>query len=328
MKRLATTLLVAGLMAAPMLALPPPASAAVNVEIAVGIAPPPLPVYAQPMAPAPGYLWTPGYWAWGGPAGYYWVPGAWVMPPEPGLLWTPGWWGWSAGFYRWNPGYWGVRVGFYGGINYGYGYYGSGYVGGYWRGRNFYYNRAVNNINVTNIRNVYINRTVINNRVDRVSYNGGRGGVMLHQTAAQRAVANQRRFAPTPMQTRQRDNALRDPGQHFNRNRGRPPVFATQRAGGFANPQSERARELPRAAADARGPAGGFVRAPRDGVQGERRPQYAPHPAQGGRYNPGNREARSRTAPPARRDQKREGHAPPRSSDRHDKRGDRGNGRG
>ena len=41
-----------------------------------------------------------------------------------------------------------------GGINYGFGYTGVGYEGGYWRGREFYYNRSVTNINTTNITNV------------------------------------------------------------------------------------------------------------------------------------------------------------------------------
>ena len=41
--------------------------------------------------PGSGYLWTPGYWAYG-PEGYFWVPGTWVQPPDrraavdPGLL--------------------------------------------------------------------------------------------------------------------------------------------------------------------------------------------------------------------------------------------------
>jgi WXXGXW repeat (2 copies) len=47
----------------------------------------------QPEIPAPGYIWTPGYWAYG-TDGYYWVPGTWVQPPAVGLLWTPGYWGW------------------------------------------------------------------------------------------------------------------------------------------------------------------------------------------------------------------------------------------
>jgi len=99
-KHIATTLLVAGLMASPMLALPPTAQAAVNIGIgiSVGIPPPALPVYAQPVVPGPGYIWTPGYWAWDPSYNdYYWVPGTWVMPPQVGLLWTPGWWGWSEG---------------------------------------------------------------------------------------------------------------------------------------------------------------------------------------------------------------------------------------
>lgn len=247
-KRIATTLLVAGLVAAPMLALPPPAAAAVSVGISIGIAPPPLPVYAQPIAPGPGYLWTPGYWAWDpGYGDYYWVPGTWVMPPQVGLLWTPGWWGWSAGYYRWNPGYWGTRVGFYGGVNYGYGYFGTGYVGGYWRGRDFYYNRAVNNINVTNIRNVYVNKTVINNvNVNRVSYNGGRGGLTARPSAAQRRFASERRWSATSMQTQQRDRAMRDPAQRAKANQGRPAVFATQRAGRFDNPHAVRTQGAPR----------------------------------------------------------------------------------
>ncbi|MGH8145893.1 MAG: hypothetical protein ACREPY_06125 [Rhodanobacteraceae bacterium] len=249
MKRIATTLLVAGLMATPMLALPPPAAAGVSVGISIGIAPPPLPVYAQPVAPGSGYLWTPGYWAWDAAYGnYYWVPGTWVIPPTVGLLWTPGWWGWSAGYYRWHPGYWGERVGFYGGINYGFGYFGAGYVGGYWRGHDFYYNRAVNNVNVTNIHNVYVNKTVINHvNVNRVSYNGAHGGVMARPNAEQRATANERRFSGTSMQTHQREVAMRNPAQRFTANRARPAVFATQRAGNFAGPHVVRESAAPRA---------------------------------------------------------------------------------
>ena len=44
-------------------------------------APPALPVYVQPPLPAPGFIWTPGYWAYGD-AGYYWVPGVWVRLRE------------------------------------------------------------------------------------------------------------------------------------------------------------------------------------------------------------------------------------------------------
>ena len=57
--------------------------------VSITIAPPVLPVYVQPALPGPGYIWTPGYWAYGDDD-YYWVPGTWVLPPTVGLLWTPG----------------------------------------------------------------------------------------------------------------------------------------------------------------------------------------------------------------------------------------------
>jgi WXXGXW repeat (2 copies) len=66
-----------------------------TVGITIDVEPPPLPVYDQPPIPEPGYMWTPGYWAWDDDTGYYWVPGTWVLPPEPELLWTPGYWGWK-----------------------------------------------------------------------------------------------------------------------------------------------------------------------------------------------------------------------------------------
>src|SRR5271157_201113 len=58
------------------------ASAQIGIGISVRIGPPALPVYAQPICPGPGYLWTPGYWAWSDDDGYYWVPGTWVVRPS------------------------------------------------------------------------------------------------------------------------------------------------------------------------------------------------------------------------------------------------------
>ena len=272
--------ILAGLLGAPMLAASLPAAAFVSIGISVGIAPPPLPVYEQPIAPGPGYIWTPGYWAWDPAYGYYWVPGAWVLPPQVGVLWTPGWWGWDAGFYRWHPGYWGPRVGFYGGIDYGYGYFGVGYVGGHWRGHDFYYNRAINNINVTNIHNVYVDRTVVNNyhnaTVTRVSYNGGRGGVTARATPAQLAAAKERHFDPTPLQLRQRDLAKTTPAQRFSVNHGRPAVVATPRPGNFASAHAVRNETVtapnakamaPHAARTEARPSDGFVHAPQSAAK-------------------------------------------------------------
>jgi hypothetical protein len=47
-------------------------------------------------------------------------------------------------------------------LNYGFEFFGDGYAGGRWDGETFYYNRAVSNINVTNIHNVY-STTIANN---------------------------------------------------------------------------------------------------------------------------------------------------------------------
>jgi hypothetical protein len=122
-----------------------PTAVNARVFVSVGFAPPAIPVYVQPVAPAYGYIWTPGYWAYGDD-GYYWVDGAWVEPPYDGALWTPGYWDYAGGFYVWSPGYWGRRVGYYGGVNYGFGYFGVGFWGGYWNGGHFFYNREYNHL--------------------------------------------------------------------------------------------------------------------------------------------------------------------------------------
>ena len=122
--------------------------------VAVTVAPPPLRVYVQPACPGDGYIWTPGYWAYG-PTGYYWVPGAWVLAPHPGYLFTPGYWGFVNGAYLWHRGYWGLRVGYYGGVNYGFGYMGVGFHGGYWEGGHFFYNREFANVDERRIHHFY-----------------------------------------------------------------------------------------------------------------------------------------------------------------------------
>jgi hypothetical protein len=140
LNRALRNLLAATAIAAAAFVAAPATHAQVSVGITAGYAPPQIPDYEQPECPGDGYIWTPGYWAWGD-GGYYWVDGAWVLPPYTAALWTPGYWGWGDGLYAWSPGYWGLNVGFYGGINYGFGYFGSGFYGGYWNGGRFWYNR-------------------------------------------------------------------------------------------------------------------------------------------------------------------------------------------
>ena len=209
-------------------ALPAVSSAGVFVGVSVNIAPPALPVYVQPPCPEPGYIWTPGYWAWNDGA-YYWVPGTWVLPPQVGLLWTPGYWGWDGGAYLWHAGYWGPHVGFYGGVNYGFGYDGAGFVGGYWRGSQFYYNRAVVHVGPTFVRNVYYHPVVYHTTYEHVSFNGGPGGVRSRPSHEQLAAEHERHFAFTSLQQRQQRMAFADHSLRADYNHGRPPIAATAR---------------------------------------------------------------------------------------------------
>ncbi len=217
------------------------AFAAVGVVITVG--PPPLPVYEQPICPGDGYLWTPGYWAWGDDFGdYYWVPGTWVMAPEVGFLWTPGYWGWGGDSFIFYDGYWGPTIGFYGGINYGFGYFGTGFVGGRWDNGHFFYNRAVMNVNVTNIHDVYETR-VENTTVNRVSFNGGDGGITARPTAAEEAAAHERHVGPVAAQTQHAQEARSNPQQRASMNQGKPPIAATGRPGEFKGKDVVKASE-------------------------------------------------------------------------------------
>jgi WXXGXW repeat (2 copies) len=199
--------------------------------ISITIAPPALPVYVQPAIPAPGYIWTPGYWAYGD-AGYFWVPGTWVLPPSAGLLWTPGYWGWRSGIYAWNAGYWGPTVGFYGGVNYGFGYGGIGFAGGEWRGGVFAYNRSVNNFGSVNITNVYNKTVIVNN--NHVAFNGGAGGLSAQPTQGERVAMSQPHTAPTQMQTQHQQTASTMRENLASVNHGAPAVAATAHAGQFS----------------------------------------------------------------------------------------------
>jgi len=207
----------AALVAASLLVTPFACNAQVfSVGVSVRLAPPALPVYVQPVVPGPGYIWAPGYWAWGAD-GYFWVPGTWVLAPTPGLLWTPGYWGWGGGLYLWHAGYWGPHVGFYGGVNYGFGYGGVGYGGGYWNRGNFVYNRTVIN-NVT---------------VNRVSYNGGNGGIMARPNAEEQAAAHEPHRNATDLQSMHEHAASTNRAFLASVNHGAPRVTATAHPGVF-----------------------------------------------------------------------------------------------
>jgi hypothetical protein len=207
---------------------------AANAQIVnITIAPPELPVYEQPPIPAPGYMWSPGYWAFDPDNGYYWVPGTWVVPPDVGLLWTPGYWGWRDGLYVWNDGYWGQQVGFYGGVDYGYGYGGAGYEGGYWDHGVFAYNRTVNNFGGVAIVNVYERPIIVNPEARRVSFNGGNGGTTAQPTPHELAAAHERHVPATAIQMEHQHVASTNKALFASQNHGQPVIAATAKAGEF-----------------------------------------------------------------------------------------------
>ena len=215
----------------------------VSIGISVGFAPPPIPVYEQPICPQEGYIWTPGYWAWDrDDEDYYWVPGTWVEPPEVGYLWTPGYWGWERGAFFFHEGYWGPHVGWYGGISYGFGYFGHGYEGGRWDHDRFYYNRSVTNVNITEIHNVY-NTTVINRNEARVSYNGGDGGIRERPSREEESYSRERHVAPVAVQNQHFQEARGNRELRASVNQGRPAIAATQRPASFRGSAVVPARE-------------------------------------------------------------------------------------
>jgi hypothetical protein len=201
--------------------------------LVITVAPPELPVYEQPAIPEPGYIWTPGYWAYG-PDGYYWVPGTWVEPPSVGLLWTPGYWGWQDGNYGWNDGYWGQQIGFYGGVDYGYGYGGDGYEGGYWDNGVFAYNQTVNNFGGVTIAHVYSKAVVAHNNPTRASFNGGSGGTSAKPTPQQQAAGREKHVPATALQTQHQHAASTNKALLASVNHGSPAIAATSKPGEFA----------------------------------------------------------------------------------------------
>ena len=219
-----------------------PAASFAGVFISVGFAPPVLPVYDVPPCPEPGWIWTPGYWAYG-PDGYYWVPGAWVPAPYEGALWTPGYWGWSENLYIWHPGYWGPHVGYYGGINYGGGYFGIGFAGGEWRGHSFFYNTEVIRVGPS-VHFVFRDRSYMNHafvdRNSRVAFNGGPGGIRHAMMAQERIAERDRHVAATQFQASHEDHFRSDRAAYFRNNNGRPSNPAMDRPVGWNSGAQQR----------------------------------------------------------------------------------------
>jgi hypothetical protein len=230
----------------------PVAQAQIGVSVSIHLAPPALPVYVQPPLPAPGYLWTPGYWSYGD-AGYYWVPGVWVQPPSAGVLWTPGYWGFAGGVYGWHAGYWGPHIGFYGGVNYGFGYGGVGFFGGEWRGGAFAYNSAVANFGGVHVTNVYENRTIVTQNTivnaNHTCFNGG-AGIVSRPTAIEMQAASEQHIQPTANQVQHQNFAAQDRSQLASVNHGSPATTATSNVNAYHQVAQQHAQSQPISAAD------------------------------------------------------------------------------
>jgi WXXGXW repeat (2 copies) len=247
-------LLIAAAIAIPMFTLPhAQAQIHIGIGINIGVPPPALPVYVQPAIPCDGYIWTPGYWAYGD-AGYFWVPGTWVLAPQPGYLWTPGYWGFEGGYYGWHGGYWGPHVGFYGGVNYGFGYGGVGFFGGEWRGGHFFYNGAVANfgggfhpVNVYVDRDVVVHNTIVN--VNHTSFNGP-GGIDRRPGPDEQRFSNEHHIEPTGAQLQHQNFAAQDRSQLASVNHGRPATMAAANPGAYHQVAQQHAQSQPISAAD------------------------------------------------------------------------------
>ncbi len=216
-----------------------------NAAAKVNVAPPLIPVYAQPALPEEGLLWVPGFWAWREAVpDYYWVPGTWVKPPRSGLLWTPAYWSRVDGGYVFHAGYWAEEVGFYGGIDYGCGYEGDGYQGGRWEKGSFFYNNAANNLGPLRVANVYDQATSAGSKAARLSFNGGSRGTAARPTPRQEALADEPHVGPTAEQRQHFELAAMDRALYSKLNHGEPGVAGTSRAAILDGPGVTRSNAL------------------------------------------------------------------------------------
>jgi hypothetical protein len=82
-----------------------PGTQPVTREIVVAQAPPAVRFETRTVSPGPQYVYTRGYWRWGGMK-YEWVPGSWIMRPRPAAVWVDGGWARRPGGWVWVRGHW------------------------------------------------------------------------------------------------------------------------------------------------------------------------------------------------------------------------------
>jgi hypothetical protein len=89
-----------------------------------------------------------------------------------------------------------------------------------------------------------VDRTVVRNvTVNRVSYNGGRGGINARPSEREREFDHERHFAPTSMQREHEHSAGSNRELRASENHGRPPIAATARPGEFKGREAVEAKD-------------------------------------------------------------------------------------
>ena len=96
--------IVAALCGLALLLTSPPAFSA-NLSFSVALTPPAPIVETVPPPPAPGTVWTRGYWSRDG-VKYVWVAGQYVVAPFPDALWIGGRWVHRGDHWTWVDGHW------------------------------------------------------------------------------------------------------------------------------------------------------------------------------------------------------------------------------
>ncbi len=212
---------------------------------------------------------------------------------------------------RFHAGYWGPHIGFYGGVNYGFGYGGAGYRRRTLGRESFcVQHRSRQRQHHGGSQHLYEQcRRTITYTVNKVSYNGGAGGVAAAPTSQERMAAQEPHVPPTPMQHQHVQEAVRNPALSAAANGGHPAIAATPRPAAFNAPGVVGARGA--APLHAPGAANPAYAAHGNATVGGTPPRatanaYQPHPPTGNSAATGNpaHPQTTTTAPQA-------GHAPP-----------------
>jgi len=166
-----------------------PASSYAGVFISVAFAPPVLPVYEQPPCPEPGWMWSPGYWAYH--VGYY-------------------------GGVNYGFGYMGI--GFVGGMWRGHDFVYNTAIMRVDQGR-------IHNTYID--RNIVERNTIVNDR--HVSFSGGRDGIHHDPMPEERLAERDQHVAVSSYQAQHESAARSDRNSYFKNNNGRPSSLAVAR---------------------------------------------------------------------------------------------------